>query len=308
LFASPIPAPLAAALLALVTAATGSGMNCLIRIASADLHPFEIAFFRNLFGFLSILPFALSQGPAALRPNRPGRVLAAALVNVFSMLSFFSAIALLPLDDMTALSFTTPLFQTVGAAFLLGEAVRRSRWLGSALGFLGVLIIARPGGDAFGTGSILVLFGASAYAAVSLMIKSVSASESPLTVVLWVSGSMSLMSLPAAASVWVIPSAGLLVMLAAIGAMGTIGWFAFAKAFKFADASAIAPYDFMRLPFIAVPAYLVFGEVPDLWTWIGAAIIFGASLGVTHFEARAHRRSRIPQPDRASDGARKPTG
>ncbi len=289
---SKLPAPIAAALLALLTAATSSGMNCLIRMIATDIHPFEIGFFRNVFGFLTILPFALGQGLAIIRPNRPQRLLLAAVVNVFSMLSFFSAIAMLPLNDLTALSFTTPLFQTIGAALILGEAVRRARWLGSAVGFLGVLIIARPGTDAFSTGALLVLFGASAYAVVSLIIKSIASHESPFTVVLWVSGLMSLLSLPPALMVWTSPSAGALAMLAAIGILGTTGWFAFAQAFKLADASALAPYDFMRLPFIAVPAYLVFGEVPDLWAWIGAAVIFSSSLGMTHIEARARRRPR----------------
>src|SRR2546421_2869204 len=105
---SNLSAPLTAALLALVTGAAGSAMTCLIRLVSEDIHPFEIALFRNLFGFLTILPFALGQGLAVLRANRPRRVLAAALVNIFSMVAFFSSIALLPLNDMTALSFTTP--------------------------------------------------------------------------------------------------------------------------------------------------------------------------------------------------------
>ncbi|MBI1778001.1 MAG: DMT family transporter [Proteobacteria bacterium] len=289
---SKIPAPIAAALLALITAATGSAMNCLIRLVSAELHPFEIGFFRNVFGCLAILPFALRQGLPALRPQRPGRIVYAAVVNVFSMLSFFSAVALLPLNDLTALSFTTPLFQTIGAAILLGEVVRRSRWMASAVGFLGVLIIARPGTDAFSTGSLLVLFGASAYAAVSLIIKSIAARENAYAVVLYVSGLMSCLSLGPALFMWTTPSPSALWMMALIGALGTTGWLAFAQAFKLADASALAPYDFMRLPFIAAPAYLVFGEVPDLWTWIGAAVIFTSSLAMTHLETRGARKPR----------------
>jgi drug/metabolite transporter (DMT)-like permease len=285
-----MPPPVVAALLALVTAATGSAMNCLIRLLTTDLHPFEIVFFRNLFGFLSILPFALGRGLAILRPSRPRRLVGAALVNIVSMTAFFSSIALMPLNELTALSFTTPMFQTVGAVLVLGEAVRRSRWLGTGIGFLGVLIIARPGSEAFGSGAILVLIGASTYAGVSLIVKSIAAHESPLTVVPWVSGSMSLMSLPLAAMVWTWPSLGTLALMAVVGVLGTIGWFTFAQAFKLADASALAPYDFMRLPFTALPAYLVFSEIPDLWTWMGAAVIFGSSLGVTRSEAGAFRR------------------
>jgi drug/metabolite transporter (DMT)-like permease len=284
---STLPPPLLAALLALTTAATGSVMNCLIRVVADELHPFEIAFFRNLFGFLTILPFALWSGIATFRAHRPGRLALAAFVNLFSMMSFFSAVALLPLNDLTALSFTQPLFQTVGAALLLGEAVRRWRWIGTLLGFLGVLIVARPGGDAFTPASLLVLFGAATYAAVSLIIKSVADRESSITTVLYVSGLISLMSLPVAATVWQWPSLQALLLMAAIGALGTAGWFAFAKAFQLADASALAPYDFMRLPFVAVPAWLFFAEVPDLWTWVGAAVIFGSSAVVTRFEARA---------------------
>lgn len=283
-----LPAPLLAALLCLTTAATGSFMNCFIRIVAEELHPFEIAFFRNLFGFLTILPFALWNGIGAFRARRPGRLALAAFINLFSMMSFFSAVPLLPLNELTALSFTQPLFQTIGAVFLLGEIVRRWRLAGTIVGFLGVLIVMRPGTEAFAPASLLVLFGAATYAAVALIIKSVD-DENPVTVVLYVSFLISCFSLPVAATVWTWPSAQALLMMAAIGALGTIGWFAFAYAFKLADASALAPYDFTRLPFIAVPAYLVFGEVPDIWTWIGAAVIFGSSIMVTRAEVTRAR-------------------
>ncbi len=285
----PLSAPLIAALLCLITAATGSIMNCLIRIVSEELHPFEIAFFRNFFGFLSILPFALWNGLGTFRARRPGRLAAAAFVNLFSMMSFFSAVALMPLNELTALSFTQPLFQTVGAVLLLGEAARRWRWIGTLIGFLGVLIVVRPGTEAFTSASLLVLFGAATYAAVALIIKSVADQESSITTVLYVSGLIGLMSLPVAATVWTWPSLPALLMMATIGALGTAGWFAFAYAFKLADATALAPYDFTRLPFIAVPAYFVFGEVPDLWTWIGAAVIFGSNIAITRAELRHAR-------------------
>ena len=280
-----LPAPLLAALLCLTTAATGSFMNCLIRIVAEELHPFEIAFFRNVFGFLTILPFALWNGIGTFRARRPGRLVLAAFINLLSMMSFFSAVPLLPLNELTALSFTQPLFQTIGAVFLLSEIVRRWRLAGTIVGFFGVLIVMRPGTEAFTPASLLVLFGAATYAAVALIIKSVD-DENPVTVVLYVSFLISCFSLPVAATVWTWPSATALLMMAAIGALGTIGWFAFAYAFKFADASALAPYDFTRLPFIAVPAYLVFGEVPDIWTWIGAAVIFGSSIIVSRAEVR----------------------
>jgi drug/metabolite transporter (DMT)-like permease len=281
-----LPTPVIAALLCLTTAAAGSLMNCLIRLVAAEVHPFEIAFFRNLFGFLTILPFALARGVTAFRARRPGRLVLASSVNLVSMLCFFSAVALMPLNELTALSFTQPLFQTVGAALILGEAVRRWRWIGTAVGFLGVLIVARPGTEAFAPASLLVLVGASTYAGVALLIKSAADAESSITTVLYVSFLIGCLSLPVAATVWVWPSAGALAILAAIGALGTTGWFAFAYAFKLAEASALAPYDFARLPFVAVPAYLMFGEVPDLWTWTGAAVIFAAAAFVTRAEVR----------------------
>jgi drug/metabolite transporter (DMT)-like permease len=277
--------PVVAALLCLTTAATGAMMNCLIRLVTDELHPFEIAFFRNLFGLLSILPFAFASGFATFRAHRPGRLLLAAFVNLFSMMAGFSAIALLPLNEFTALTFTQPLFQTIGAALILGEAVRRWRWIGMLVGFLGVLIVMRPGTEAFTPASLLALFGASTYAAVALIMKQAS-NENSITAVFYVSFGISCLSLPVAATVWVWPSAYALAVMAAIGALGTAGWFAFAYAFKLADASALAHYDFMRLPFIAVPAYLMFGEVPDLWTWIGAAAIFASSAFVTRAEVR----------------------
>jgi drug/metabolite transporter (DMT)-like permease len=284
----PLSLPIIAALLCLTTAATGSLMNCLIRLVTTELHPFEIAFFRNLFGFLLILPFAFAAGRATFRARQPGRLFLAAFVNLFSMMANFSAVALLPLNEFTALTFTQPLFQTIGAALILGEAVRRWRWIGTLVGFLGVLVVMRPGTEAFTPASLLALFGASTYAAVALIMKQAS-NESSITAVLYVSFMIACLSLPVAATVWVWPSAYALTVMAAIGALGTTGWFSFAYAFKLADASALAPYDFARLPFVAVPAYLVFGEVPDVWTWIGAAVIFASSAFVTRAEVRRAR-------------------
>jgi drug/metabolite transporter (DMT)-like permease len=135
----------------------------------------------------------------------------------------------------------------------------------------------------------LVLFGASAYAAVALIVKSISATEGAAKIVLLTTASMSCMTLPAALMVWRTPELMHFVLLAGIGCCGTLGWLAFAQAFRYADASALAPYDFLRLPFVAVPAFILFGEVPDLWTWIGAAVIFGSSVYFTRSEARATR-------------------
>ena len=120
-----------------------------IRLAASDLHPFEIAFFRNLFGCAFVLPFLIRAGAGGLRAQAPGRLLLSSGGHLVAMLGYFLAVAFMPLAELTALAFTKPLFATIGAALVLHEVVRGRRWSAIALGFVGVMIVLRPGAAAF---------------------------------------------------------------------------------------------------------------------------------------------------------------
>jgi drug/metabolite transporter (DMT)-like permease len=205
------------------------------------------------------------------------------------MLCFFTAVATIPLNQAAALSFTTPLFATMGAALILGEIVRIRRWTAVGVGFLGVVAVLRPGSDMLTPDALLVLAAAVIFAAVMLIVKRLTETEDVVTIVFYQSLLCTGLSLGPALLVWRMPSLPLLGVLAILGGLGTIGWLAWARACKLADTSAIAPLEFAKLPFTAILAYLMFAEIPDQWTWIGAATIFGATAYITHRETKLAR-------------------
>ena len=262
------------------------------RIASATLHPFEIVLFRNLVGFLVILPFLGRLGLHTLRTRQPWRLALTSVGVLISMVCFFMAIAELPLAEVMALSFTKPLFATLGAALLLHEAVRARRWVAVLVGFVGVLIVLRPGSEAVSLYAVLVLASALVLAGVTLIIKRLTATESATTIVLYQAVFMTAMSVPLALLYWRTPSLAELPFLVVIGALGTVSWLCMTRAFALVDASVVMPFEFARLPLTALAAYLLFAEVPTLWTWLGGAVIFGSTAYITHREIRAASVSR----------------
>lgn len=278
----------------LMTAATSvtAFQNTLIRLLSdSGIHPFEIAFFRSSFGFVAMAIVMLVRVRAWPRTTAIRSLGASSLFHLAAMLSFFYGLSLVPLADSAALTFTAPLFGTLAAAFFLGEKVHARRWVAITIGFVGVIIVVRPGVVPLSLGPGLVLFSTVAFAGVTVLVKRMAATESTMTVVFYQSLFMSFLTIPPAAMFWSMPSLPHFGLLVALGALSTIGWLCFTRAFALADASAILPLEFTRLPFVAVLGYLIFDEVPDIWVWVGAAIIFGSSLSIAHREnAAANKR------------------
>jgi drug/metabolite transporter (DMT)-like permease len=258
-----------------------------IRIASATLHTFEIVLFRNLIGFLVILPVLGRVGLHTLRTRESDRLALTSLGLLTAMVCFFLAVAEIPLAEAMALSFTKPLFATLGAAVLLHEVVRARRWTAVLVGFCGVLIVLRPGVDGISLFASLLLVSSLITAGVTLTIKRLTATESATTIVLFQAVFMTAMSVPLALLYWRTPSLAELPFLVVIGALGTVSWLCMTRAFALVDASVVMPFEFARLPLTALAAYLLFAEVPTLWTWLGGAVIFGSTAYITHREIRA---------------------
>lgn len=280
---------------------TGGIMNVVIREAADELHPLEIVFFRNLFSLIFMVPFIARLGLGSLRTGKIGFFTLRAGVAFVSMVTWFIGITLVPLATATALNFTAPLFATVLAALLLGEQVRARRWSAIAIGLLGVLVILRPFGP-FDPNMLMLLASAATAAMGSITVKFLSRSESPVTIVTYMVIYLAPISLIPALFVWQWPTVHTLAYLVFLGLLGVASHLSVARALAVADASAIAPFEFMRLPYAALLGYLFFGERPDVWTWLGAAIIVASSLYVAHREARLTRHDPLkvsggrPQP------------
>lgn len=269
-------------------------MTGLVRhVADSGMHPWEVAFFRNFFSLLVMAPWILKAGIAGLRTARLPLYTLRAFVGMVSMLCWFWSVALLPITEATALGFTAPFFTTILAALVLGEVVRLRRWAAVMVGFIGTLVILRPGGsDLPAFGAAVALGAACTQAGSTIMIKTLSRTESPNAIVAYMTIYLTPMSLVPALFVWTTPSWEQLGWLFLVGFVGTGAHLCFTRALKAADASAIVPIDFARLVFVAIIGMVFFSQIPSVWTWIGAAVIFASGLYVIRREAIAAREGR----------------
>ncbi len=266
-------------------------MAVCIRLASAQLHAFEIAFFRNFFGFLVLVPILARHGPSLLRTNKIGFYIVRCLVGMVSMLAGFWAIVNLPLAQAIALSYSTPLFVTIGAVIVLGEIVRARRWTAVIVGFLGVLVIVRPGSDAFTAASLVALLAAVASASVAISIKFLSRSEHPDAIVIWTTLLWIPMSLVPALTVWEMPAGITWLWIVLAGVLGSTAHMCWTRALRLGDASLLTPISFLQIIVVAIAGWLLFGEALDRWTVLGAAIIFGSNVYIARREARLARQT-----------------
>ncbi|MBI3452344.1 MAG: DMT family transporter [Rhodospirillales bacterium] len=270
-------------------AACFAAMNALIRQLATDLPALEIVFFRNFAGLAFMLPWLIRHGPSALRTNHHRLYLGRSAIGFASMVMWFTALTMMPLAEATALSFTAPLFATLAAAVLLHETVRLRRWTATVVGFLGAMIVLRPGFDTVGIAQILVL-GSTATAGINaVMVKQLTRTEPASAIVTYMTLYIVPLSLVPALFVWVMPPLHSLPWIILLGLFATLGHQAMTRAFAATDTSVIMPFDFARLPFVAVIAWFAFGEAPDIWTWVGAAVIVAATAYIAQREAAIAR-------------------
>ena len=274
-------------------------MAVVIRLASATLPTFEIAFFRNLFGLLALLPILL-HGGSTLRTQQLPRYLLRSVIGIGSMLAGFWAIGHLPLSQAISLSYSTPLFVTIAAVVWLGEQVRWRRWAAVIIGFIGVLIIDRPGSSSFTAGSLVAVAAALLSAVVAIQIKQLSRVDPADTIVFYTYLFWVPLSLIPALFVWQWPHGITWLWLACIGLAGTGGQLLWTRALRLGDVSALTPISFMQLPIVAVAGYLLFDESISRWTLLGAVIIFAANAYIAHREVTLSRSAATSAPIEAA--------
>jgi drug/metabolite transporter (DMT)-like permease len=277
-------------------------MAICIRLASEQLHPFQIAFFRNLFGLAFTIPIILKAGLGLLRTNRLGLYLLRCVTGLCAMLAGFWALVHLPLAQAVALSYTTPLFVTILAVLVLGEVVRARRWTAIAIGFVGVLVILRPDAGGLQLAAIVALVASALSASSAISIKFLSRTEAPDAIVVWMVMVMTPLSLLPALPVWQWPTAPIWLWAILTGGLGTLGHLLMTRAYRLADVSALQPLNFLQLPIVAVLAWLLFSEAIDLWTAVGAGIIFTSTIYIAHREARLNRARTIDPQISAESG------
>ena len=280
--------PSAGILIMVASTVAFASMHAGVRYLSIEehLHPFQIAFFRNFFGFLVLAPWFVQRGLSPLRTQKLALHTVRALINLAAMLLFFVALSLTPLAQVQALGFTAPLFATLLAILVLREKVFLWRWGTLIVGFVGALIIIRPGFKDIDVGSLLVLSSAAIWAGAIIVIKILSRTDSSVTITAYMVLLMTPLSLIPAVFYWAWPNFEQWLWLVFVGVSGTLAQLGMAQAFRVAEATAVLPLDFMKLVWGAAIGYLLFAEVPDTGVWIGGATIFVAATYIAYRESR----------------------
>jgi drug/metabolite transporter (DMT)-like permease len=260
-------------------------MVSIVRHLSSDMDVLVVTFWRNTLGLLVFVPWMVRRGWRGLRTTRPGLYVVRGAIMVVSSATLFLAVALMPVAEVTALTFTAPLFVTVLAIIVLGERVDGPRWAAIAIGFAGVVVILRPGAAVFDWAALVALFSTFAFACIIITGKMLARTERPeqIGVYLWLISSP--LTLLVALPHWSWPTPTEWMWLIGLGISASLNMYGISRALQIGDATLAVPFDFLRLPFTTVFAVAAFGEPFDLLTWVGAAIVLGSAVYIARRDA-----------------------
>ena len=260
-----------------------------VRLMSDTMTAFQIVFWRMLLSMAMLMPWYAWQGFGLLKTRRPGMHALRAAVNCGGMLLWFFAIAVVPLGKAVAIHFVLPIFVMVLAVIVLRERVGIRRMSAALVGFGGVLLVLRPNAFGIGWPEIMILGSALCYATTVIFLKYMVKSETPLALTFYTNFFILLFTIPPTIWFWVPPSVDDIFPILAIGVTGTFAPLLYTTALRIADASIIAATDFLRLPITAGLAFALFGEVPDIWVWIGGGTIFLSTWYIAVRESRLEK-------------------
>ena len=264
----------------------GTVMLSFLKIAQEDVNVYVAGFFRFFLGLIIILPYIIKNKEAVLKTTHLKQHFLRAILGLPAMLIYFSALVLLPIEKLTAISFVVPLIVTILAVFFLGEKIYIYRTLALILGFSGMLVIIRPGFVDISIGVYMVLFSALLWSINIIITKKISKDDSAITILAYQSIFMSLLSFFIVLFFWEMPSLKTFIYLILAAMCGTVLHLTLNHAFKLVDVSMTQPYSFLNLVFASIIGYFVFDEIPDLYTWIGALIIFTGVLIISYREMK----------------------
>lgn len=283
--AVPLSANARAALMAIVACAAFGGMGALAKGVNADglgpaIHPLQIVACRFLFGFATIVPIAAATGRLHFRSSIVHWHVARVCCGVAGVAGVFVAVQHLPVADVTAISFSSPLFTLVVAALVLKEAVSGRRWLAAAVGFTGVLVIVQPGTTAFAPASLIALATAVIIGIEMAIIRRLARQDTPMMIVLSSNTLGSILGLGLAAAVWVWPTPAQWPFLIAVGSLTMLGQLLYARASSLGEASLVAPFTYASILFATIYGLAFFDEVPDWSLFAGVALLFAGGIAM----------------------------
>ena len=275
-----------------ISAVSFAAAHAGVRELSDEIHPFATAFYRNIFGILLLLPWLVRDKFAALKTDCLKLHILRGGLNSGFMLGFFFALGLITIAEATALNFTAPLFVTLLAVIILKERVGWRRWLALFIGFASTLVILQPGVQVISIGAFLVLFASLAWAGSTITLKKLSKSESSLTSTVYLVIILTPVTFVASFPYLYLPNIEQTIWLVEVAATSTIAQYFLSESLKQADANVVVPFDFSRLIWAAVFGFILFGEIPTVWVWLGGTLIFASAVYITHRENRIKKLDR----------------
>ena len=260
-------------------------MMAIARHLSDRLDMLVIVFWRAAFGILFMAPWLARRGLVALHTKKSGGHLVRGLASYGGLCCLFYAATMMPLADITAINFIRPIVASGLAIVVLGEAALGRRWAATLIGFAGALIVVRPGFAEVNEGVFLVLsavvFGSVGAIAAKYLVRT----DHPDTMAMYMVLIVTPVALVPALFVWQWPDFDTLMFLLALGGLGTLSQRALSRAYRAADATVVMSLDFTRLPVAALVGYVLFAELPDIWIWVGGAVIAVSSVFIAHRES-----------------------
>jgi len=278
----------------------GIGFSVAMAIAkqlTSEIHPFELNFFRCVFGLVALAPMFLRGGLGIFETKCWRLHLGRGLFGGVGQICVYYALSFLPLAIVTAVTYTRPLWLVVLAVLFLGESVRWRRWTAIAVGFLGVLIIARPSLDGVDLPLLVLVFSTLCHSSAHVFLKKATAIDSPMTIVFYYLTISTLVGAVPTFFVWTTPNLEQFAWLALTGVLYVAGQGFITLGFRAGEATAIAPFDYIRLLYAIIFDITLFAVFPDAWTILGALVIIGSTLYVARRQARL-RPSRPLAPSR----------
>lgn len=267
-----------------------SAVDIQAKFLTETLHPIQIVWSRQLGLFVGVLALLAVQGGAVLRTRRPGLQLARGALAAGSATLFVVAVSYVPLADAVAVSFVAPFIVTVLGALILGEPVGARRWTAVTIGFVGTLIVIRPGTGALHPAVLLVLLAAALFATRQVVSRAVAGADRVATTVAYTALTASALLTVPLPFVWRWPTGGLeWALLVSIATLAAAGEILVIKSLELAQAVVVAPLQYTLLLWSTLWGFAVFGHLPDLWTWVGAAIIVASGVYTLHRERAATR-------------------
>lgn len=265
------------------------GVTGIVRHLGTDMSAPQAAFIRYTFGFLLMIPIFLRLETVRLPRRILGMHLVRGLLHGTGVSLWFFAMARIPIAEVTALGFTAPIFTTIGAALFLGEKMKMRRIGAVLIGFGGTLIILRPGFEAISIGAVAQVAAAPVFAGSFLIAKKLTETQSSISIVAYLSVVVTVVLLPLAVLNWRTPTLTELGFLFLVAVLATAGHVSLTQAFRSAEITVTQPAQFLQLVWATVLGLLVFGEQPELWTWVGGAVIVASATYIFHRETREKR-------------------